>query len=350
MGKKILPEEEIRILQNNWYKSNHNRTNPKGYYDSPRFLSYEKQKIAEKQRVLDLIGLIKILYKWDINNPELISSGTNNDKDAYYKYILYDIIKVFPFRENENLLLDAIPDLYFKNWVENIFKMEGKRVNWKPITKNYPILDNENLNNFLKIRFERFLMLAEICHYIDKIQVDDYCKNKIIIDNQGRFINGKIEELTYGMKHGLSAFLGQFIVRKFPFKDYYGFYSTEYIKKKGEMVYEHFTPMSFFRDLIWVKNLGLNPNSNLFIFDTEFSKPLSLEKWLSILWHLYRTVNICSEENARLDRGGFKMRRPYNTYSKKDILIEINDSNKIFWDQIHSISNLAITYNANLNK
>jgi hypothetical protein len=64
----------------------------------------------------------------------------------------------------------------------------------------------------------------------------------------------KTKDMIYGEKHALSAFLGQHIIRHFPFKEEIKFESVAAKKqdKKDKFIYKHWTPISFFRDLIWL--------------------------------------------------------------------------------------------------
>lgn len=270
------------------------------------------------------------------------------NNEGFFKYILYDLINSFPFNGYSREIIQHISNPSLKDWVEEVFRMNERKVNWIPAKIEYPKLftiDPEGLDKLLQIRFDRFLLLAQLCQKIDSIQYEDYLRNQIIINSKGDFISGNTDGLVYGDKHGLSAYLGQYIVRKFPFKDITEFHSTGW--KKGEkMVYEHFTPMSFFRDLIWVKNLTKEiSEGHVFHFEEKFSLPLPLGHWLSILWHLYRTIKISHSENLKLDKNGFRMRRPYNAYDESKITLP--DSLKSSWEWVHSINSLKALWDRN---
>lgn len=346
----MLSKKDIEKIQTNWWKSPHSKTNPKGYYIVPIYKNVADEKYAQVKRILDLISLIQIIYEWDHKKPDYFISGQKMNNDGLLKYILNDIIKAFPFKGYSREIIEHISNPSLKDWVEEIFRMNDRKVNWIPVKIGYPKLltiDSEDLNKLLQIRFDRFYLLSELCHQIDNIQYEDYVRNQIVINSKGNFINGDPDRLVYGYNHGLSAYLGQYIVRKFPFKDIKEFHSTGW-EKGGNMVYEHYTPMSFFRDLLWVKNLSKdNSEAHVFHFEENFSLPIPLEHWLSILWHLYRTIKISDSENKKLDKKGYRMRRPYNAYNESEIKITLPDSLKTSWESIHSLNSLEILWDKN---
>lgn len=346
----MLSKKDIELIQTNWWNSPHSKTNPKGYYIAPNYKNVSDEKYAQLKRILDLISLIEIIYEWDQNKPDYFISGQKMNNDGLLKYILNDIIKAFPFNGYSREIIEHISNPSLKDWVEEIFRMNDRKVNWIPVKIGYPKLfsiDSEDLNKLLQIRFDRFHLLSELCHQIDNIQYEDYLRNQIVINSKGKFINGNLDGLVYGYKHSLSAFLGQCIVRKFPFKDITEFHSTGW-KKGDKMVYEHYTPMSFFRDLIWVKNIAKDISEpHVFNFEEKFSSPLPHVHWLSILWHLYRTIKISHFENLKLDNNGYRMRRPYNVYGESIIDITLPDSLKTSWEGIHSVNLLETLWDNN---
>ena len=90
--------------------------------------------------------------------------------------------------------------------------------------------------------------------------------------------------------------------------------------------------MSFFRDLIWAKDF----TDEKFVF-SENTKVFSVDEWLSIFWHCYRTVDILKkeEDDEELTKQGWRSRRPYNAYEGK-----ITVKNKLLWDKMHAIVEL----------
>jgi len=345
----MIGNRDIELIQTNWWNSPHSKTNPKGYYVTPNYQNVADKKYALEKRILDLISLIEIIYEWNQKKPDYFISGQKMNNDGLFKYILNNIIKAFPFNGYSREIIEHISNPSLKDWAEEIFRMHDRKVNWIPVKIEYPKLltiDSEDLNKLMQIRFDRFHLLSQLCHQIDSFQYEDYLRNQIVINSKGKFINGNLDGLVYGYKHGLSAFLGQYIIRKFPFKDITEFHSAGW--EKGKEVYEHFTPMSFFRDLIWVKNLTKeNSEAYVFHFEEKFSSPLPLENWLSILWHLYRTIKISDSENKRLDKKGYRMRRPYNAYVESEIEITLPDSLKTSWESIHSVNLLETLWDKN---
>jgi len=341
MKIKIYQEKDLESMQLNWSKSRHSKNNPKGYYELPKLQSEDKDLKAKNSRIQDLIGLLEILFDCFQQKADYFLCGSNMDSDAFYKYVLVDIIGSYPYKDFNNEILDFITNPLLKEWVREIFTKKDCKVSWLPLKKEFPKLskiDEDGFNQLLETRYDRFLVLAQLCNYIDSVQYKDYKENQIIIDSEGKFVFGNVYGLKYGDKHSLSAFLGQFLLRKFPFKDITEFHSTNW-KKGKKMVFEHYTPMSFFRDLIWVKNLSKD-SSYLFHYDMEFSLPLPVAGWLSVLWHLYRTIKISNEENLRLDNFGYRMRRPYNVYEHESVNISLEESMKGIWNDVHSIESL----------
>jgi len=315
-----MKEKEIIELNEFWYKSEHPQINPK-YYN--RIEKYENTKFMElktNERLNHLFELLKLIHNYIYDAKNL---------DSINKYILKRVIKYYPFVTlNEKHINKEIKDLEFKAWLISLFKLEEKSVSWHPkIDMNLDM----SLEEKLKIRYRRFNLLGKICYFIDEKQTLDYINNNIIIDNNGDIISGFQEKLIYGNKHILSAYLGQHIVRMFPYKDFTNFKSIKYQESNGsKKVYEHFTPMSFFRDIIWVKKM--QDSCQLF---NKNSVPFNDIEWLEILWYSYRTITITKGEDDNLNSNKYKSRRLFNTYENLDEKITINDLYN--WKKFHSL-------------
>lgn len=320
-------ESEIDDIQTRWKNSKHPINNPKGY-DKPDKLTNPNILDPEYQtaRLLHLDQLTKIIIDDLKLRPEYYESGKLSNHDAIKKYISKCVERAFPYPQDRETV-------EIKN-----------RASWVKPTRGYPKITNDsnNYSEFCEIRFNKLLSLARVCNFIDQIQVEDYKKNEIVIDLEGRF-SGKTNALIYGKKHSLSAYLGQWIIRLFPFKDYYGFVSEKHGEPKlkgSEAVYEHFTPMSFFRDLIWFK-MG-EKDEHIFHYTNEEHKAYTVEEWLSFLWYCYRTVRILNTEDDKLTEDGQKSRRGPGdiVYNKPEINIKIHSSMDKAWNEVHKIERL----------
>ena len=327
-------ESEIDDIQRRWKNSEHPLNNPKGYGYSEglankNILDHEYQTT----RLLHLDQLKKIINDDLKLRPEYYESGKLSNHDAIKKYISKCVEIPFPYPQDRETV-------EIKN-----------RVQWVNNRKSYSPINNASTeadyHKFCELRFNKLLLLARVCNFIDQIQVEDYKKNKIVILLNGEF-SGKTNELIYGEKHSLSAYLGQWIIRLFPFKDYYGFVSEKHKeqKRKGsETVYEHFTPMSFFRDLIWFK-MGEN-DKFIFHYTNEENKAYTVEEWLSFLWYRYRTVWILECEDKGLSEKGEKSRRSAGNEAYTDVMVEgkkqdikIHFSMDKAWEEVHKIERL----------
>jgi hypothetical protein len=322
-------ESEIDDIQKRWKDSKHPINNPKGY-GYPDKLANENILDPEfkTKRLSHLIQLEQMINEDLSCRPEYYQSGKKSNQDAFKKYVTKSVRIPFPYPQDREL--------------KDIGKVE--RVQWVNETKPYPPISNESTDDdyekFCELRFNKLLLLARVCNFIDKIQVQDYKENKIVIDHLGA-LYGNTKRLLYGEKHSLSAYLGQWIIRLFPFKDYCGFYSEKHgverrIDKKA--VFEHFTPMSFFRDLIWFKK-G-NGEENIFDWEKAEHKAYNVEEWLSFLWYRYRTVWILECEDIELSKKGEKSRRSARNEAYTAANIEIHGSMDIAWDEVHKIERL----------
>ena len=323
----LKKEFEIDDIQRRWKDSKHPIKNPKGYGYSEGLAN--KNILDHEYKTTRLLHLdqLKEIINDDLKlRPEYYESGKLSNHDAIKKYISKCVEIPFPYPEDKETV-----DI--KN-----------RVQWVNNRKIYPPINNksneDDYHKFCELRFNKLLLLARVCNFIDQIQIEDYKKNEIVIDLEGQF-KGKLEKLVYGEKHSLSAYLGQWIIRLFPFKDYDGFVSQKHgeQKRKGsEAVYEHFTPMSFFRDLIWFKGKG--DDEDIFHWKKLEHKAYTVEEWLSFLWYCYRTVRILDTEDDKLTKDEQKSRRGPGVYNKPEINIKIHSSMDKAWEEVHKIERL----------
>lgn len=129
-------------------------------------------------------------------------------------------------------------------------------------------------------------------------------------------------EILYGKK--FLAFVGNWVVRNWPRKDF-PFDSINY-NPNDKSTYEHWTPISFFRDL----------------FSLEV---ISQQDFFDALVYYYRIVKISKEENDLLDNSGFKTTRPFDTYDSLNIRIK----NRELWEEMYSeIDKIHTSYSNNL--
>lgn len=324
---KLMKESEMDDIQKRWKASQHPINNPKGYgypdiLTNPNILDQE----FKTARLLDLEKLIQIIYDDLKSRSEYYESGKKSNHDAFIKYVNKCVMLPFPYPQDKE--------------AAEVIKVT--RVQWVQSQRSYSIITNNsnNYTEFCELRFNKLLPLAKICNFIDQIQVDDYRKNKITIDLIGD-LNGNINRLVYGKKHALSAYLGQWIIRLFPFKDYTGFVSEKHdVQKRSdkETIYEHFTPMTFFRDLIWFK--GKSDDQYIFDWKNLEHRAYNVEEWLSILWYRYRTVSILKCEDKELTDKGEKSRRSEGDIAYDKAGIKIHSSMSSAWDEVHKIERL----------
>ena len=328
-----MTEIDIHKLNLLWVESKHPKNNPKRY----NLLNNDSTDNVS-QRKKDLVQLLRIIFNFihEPDNKEYFKNLKDDNLDSFNKYLKTRVIDYYPLGKDpfeqevfsKEYVIENIEESKYKIWLLTLFTIASKRASWQPK------LDlNDISDNILKIRFVRFQLLSKICCFIDEIQTNDYLTNNITILNEKGIITGKTDKLVYGHKHILSAYLGQHIVRMFPFKDFNHFKSIEFEKNNTcKSVYEHFTPMSFFRDLIWVKLQSQAGN----LFDNN-SKPFNEHQWLSILWYAYRTIDITMGEDKKLNEKN-KSRRLFDCYDKLTIPIQIH--NKTNWDEFHSLDSL----------
>lgn len=296
-----------------WFGKKHKTNNPRGYVLEP---SYNNPNLRNKYRDFRLVHLnqlLELIYENFIAHGDKLDLNPVEQK-RFQRYIYTEVIYNFPYKcfkdSNKEHLQSEKKIPGFDEWIQDIltYKTETK-------TGNNKYTDNKVL---LETRRDVILrhFVAEVAHFINKLQVDDLAEN----------IN-KPEDLVYGKKHALSAFLGQHIIRMFPFKEGIEFQSQSvFDTKPKKKVYEHWTPISFFRDLIWIEQP-----------DTGKPKLFTPEEWFKILKYSYRTVLISKEEDNKLNQNKFKSKRPFSAYNHENVNIQVCEEDKPDWERLHRI-------------
>ena len=316
----IQSEQDIINLNNHWCLNEHEwlgkkhkTNNPRGYVFEPDYkdpvltIKYRDIRLGHLNQLLELIYENYLAHgvKLDLNPVE---------QKRFKRYVYTEIIYNFPYKcfkdSNKEHLQSEKKLIGFDEWIEDIltYKIETK-------TGNNKYTDNKAL---LETRRDVILrhFVAEVAHFINKLQVEDLAEN----------IN-KPEDLVYGKKHALSAFLGQHIIRLFPFKEEIKFQSQSVFETKPKKkVYEHWTPISFFRDLIWIEQP-----------DTGKPKLFSPEEWFKILKYSFRTIVISKDEDNKLNQNKYKSKRPFSAYNHEKVNIQVCEKDKSDWERLHRI-------------
>jgi|GEM_PF-1640551 len=89
-------------------------------------------------------------------------------------------------------------------------------------------------------------------------------------------------------------------------------------RKKAPIIYEHWTPMSFFRDV--------------FVIAKENKIEVEKKDFLNLLVKYYRVVRITDEEDNQIENSGFKTNRPIDTYERLGIKIK----EKELWEKLNN--------------
>jgi hypothetical protein len=313
-----MTEQDIINLNNYWYLNDHEwlgkkhkTNNPWHYVKEPNYATNEHRK----QRLNDLNVLLELIYEKYLQSKDslLLTKFTDVELQRFQRYIYREIIYNFPYKCFQKFTIEDLNITKnlpgYTDWMENVLKFKTD-IN----TGRNAYINNIDL---LKLRREIILQhfVAEIAHFINKLQVDD-------IENRM-----KTNNMIYGERHALSAFLGQHIIRLFPFKEGIQFRSKSFVNDNpAEAVKEHWTPISFFRDLIWINQ----PNSSS-------PKVFSVDEWFKILKYAYRIVMVSDEEDGKLTSNGFKSKRPFSAYGNKSINIAICEQDILLWDELHRI-------------
>lgn len=169
------------------------------------------------------------------------------------------------------------------------------RKNWKSKTlnlkkSNIPLIDinKSPLEKYVNVKM-RFKHLAKILFELYKI----YQANKNLYNDE--FIK----------------FVGLYIIKEWPHKDFL-FSSTKFNSKSTNSIKEHWTPISFFRDLFVENNI------------TE-------EDFYDSLCYFYRVVMVSNSENKTLEKKRFRTTRPINAYEECNIDIKEKET----WVEIY---------------
>jgi hypothetical protein len=312
----ILKEEDVIQLIEHWCVTDHvwlgkryKTNNPSGYVKSPLYKSEEQTETYRKVRLEHLSELLELIYENYLAQEKFLDLS-DVEKKRFKKYIYSEIIYNYPYKcfkniAKEDVIIDKnLPG--YADWLDEVFTYKNSvRTGHNKINA---------VSALHKVRREIMLkyFVAVVAHFINKIQVEDIKSNKA-------------EDYIYGTKHALSAFLGQHIIRKFPFKEGIVFSSQAVVVDGPQrVIYEHWTPISFFRDLIWINE----PNS-------KEPKVYSVDEWFRMLKFAYRTVVVSKEEDDRLNTGKYKSRRPFNAYQL--VGIDICEKDKSLWQELHSL-------------
>jgi hypothetical protein len=320
----ILCEQDVINLNNHWYLNEHEwlgkkhkTNNPSGYVLEPL---YKDPTLTIKYRDIrlgHLNQLLQLIYEnFIVHGDKLVLTPIEHKR--FHRYIYTEIIHNFPYKCFKDLKKEEIcaenEQTDYDNWIEDI-------LTYKTETKTGRNKYNNDIS-FLKLRREIILQhfVSEIAHFINKLQVEDInnsLDSNMLVDNK---------KLVYGEKHALSAFLGQHIIRMFPFKEELKFRSiaAKALPKSGKCIYEHWTPISFFRDLIWINQP-----------ETVKPKVFSSDEWYKILKYAYRTILITKDEDDKLNSNKFKSKRLFSTYKLNEINIEVSDTS--LWEELHRI-------------
>lgn len=170
-----------------------------------------------------------------------------------------------------------------KNWKSRTLNFKEDNIPKLEIEKALP----EKYNNVKK----RFKHLAKILFELYKI----YHSDKNLYNDE--FIK----------------FVGLYVIKEWPHKDFL-FSSTDFKdnSKADNSIKEHWTPISFFRDLFVENNI------------TE-------DDFYDSLVYFYRVVMVTKAENKTLEKKGFRTTRPLNAYEECNIHV----SEKELWDEIY---------------
>jgi len=293
-------------LNSLWANSTHNINNPNGSWKA---LSVEHELASRQNRIVDLNQLLWIVYEHQsLWRGESWIDQKNTDA-IFLKYCKQTLMRYYPFGffDTNALILkdfEALSnDASYLNFIDSIINVKG--TSCRGIKKELLLPSNQTIDGvafkaMCDKRADRILLLAKLCHKIDDIQC----------------IDAKNDGANYGKRRALSAYLGQWIMRCFPIKDIV--YASENFARDGSAknIYEHYTPMSFFRDLIWWHPTYESNNDKLV--------PFSEHDWFDIIQFAYRVVNLTVEENDKLDSNHFRSRRSFNTYQHDLIAIKIH--------------------------
>ncbi len=248
-------------------------------------VSGENYEIKKEKIILRLRHLSEVLYDFyeifkenkDFYNKDLLRYISNEIIKEWLWIDCYDYEKL-----DEDLIMKYkyLTEIFYEenlsredffNIVMNFRKKYGKK--WKRYLIDSKKIEKNDAKGVEDIK-RSYSLLSKILFKLYKIYRED--KN------------------LYGKR--FLAFVGNEVVREWPKKDY-PFESKKY--RKGEKaIYEHWTPISFFRDF-----LSFDGIEQIDFYDA--------------LVYYYRIINISLEENNMLDNLGFKTTRPFETYDNR---------------------------------
>lgn len=243
------------------------------------YLLYQSQKEFYGETLLKYIS-DEVIKEW-------LWIETEQEKESNYK-VKFDLEYLIDIFKLENI---SISDFY--NIIIDFQRKYGTE--WK--NKIYP---KHKRTNTIITSFEDEDMISKLHLTFDHLSM---ILHKL-------YLIYRTNKTLYGKK--FLAFVGNEIVREWPLKDY-PFESQQYSKSQ-KSIFEHWTPISFFRDLYSCKNI-------------------TQKDFFDALVYYYRIVKISIEENNLLDNNGYKASRPLNAYNELGIQIKSLDKwNSLYYE------------------
>jgi hypothetical protein len=313
--RKMKQADEIRIHRK-WLRNSQSSTLPDRYVENPFRHNLSNNR---KLRFKDLVRLLKIFYKIEQKYYQFLLNE-DGDISTFQKYIVKEVIANYPFKcFNHHLYsipLSRAGDQNWQNWIKSLYKSaQSPKLSKQPLIK---IISTMSFLERKKIRESRLKCLAEVLNCIYQL-----FHKRLVITN----INGRkhYNHPIYGDRLPMLAYVGQHIIRFFPFKDVPYWSKSAFASSTGrKIVPEHWTPITFFRDILI---LDLPPNVKM-----------NTRLWFKILKKYYRVVYITENEDSRLNstKGphgvSYKTKRPASAY--KNLIIRINNHND--FERFHS--------------
>jgi len=273
-----------------------------------------------------LSRLLSAVYKHVTEHEYLFltSSSINVDYslDYFNKWVFNGLVATFPYRTEGNIIYkkSSTTEKSYGKWLNEVWSWENnkKRVSRKHV-KSQRLNDITAWESDFESCYTEFqLRMAFLAELI--FLIHDF------VANEGYYNSTSI----YGKNmNSIRVFLGQWIVRCYPLKDVV-FHSDMWDGDK-KSVFEHWTPMSFFRDIIMFTQTR-NEAMPLLGMDHFKERILTQKDWFDILMYNYRIVLITKEEYDRLNRQKWKSYRPLNGYD--DINVNIKIREKELWEKL----------------
>ena len=301
---------------------------PRGLGIDP-FWGSEMDEEVNEIRSKHLFRLLKVIYSHIDGSGELFRTssslnGTHN-LDFFNKWVFNGIISKFPYRSQKNELVYQLiqtEDDGFNEWLNQVWEWEHKKIrvskrNLQSINISHVSNWEENYDLCNNVYEKRINFLSEIV-----FTIHDFVSNE-------SFYEGKS---IYGTNmNSIREFLGQWVVRCYPLKDVV-FHSERYSPKE-KSIYEHWTPISFFRDLVMFTQTRKNKPSLMdnCVGDTN-PIILTMNDWKNIIHYNYRVVFISKTEDDLLNSERWKSIRPIDSYEMKNIQIREKD----VWSKLYS--------------